>query len=118
MAAGEDEAAGPALARRLGEVEDLGHVGEVVEGEGHRIGLPAVEQPEIVRLGLDLQVDQLDLVTGRAAPRRPRARARAARGGDRSWSTSDSRDARLAAAWIPLSVRTSSAVRSDHSQIS
>ena len=68
VAAGEDEAAGPALARRLGEVEDLGHIGEVVEGEGHRIGLPAVEQPEIVRLGLDLQVDQLDLVTG--APRR------------------------------------------------
>ena len=68
MAAGEDEAPGPALARRLGEVEDLRHIGEVVDREGHRIGLPAVEQPEIVRLGLDLQVDQLDLVTG--APRR------------------------------------------------
>jgi hypothetical protein len=64
VAAGEDEAAGPALARRLGEVQDLGDIGEIVEGEGHRIGLPAVEQAEVVRLGLDLQVDQLDLVTG------------------------------------------------------
>ena len=55
---------------RLGEIDDLRNVGEVVAGKSDDIGPPAVEQPEIGGMVLDLQVDQPDRVAG--APRRLR----------------------------------------------
>ena len=69
VAPGEDEAVGQALPGRPGKIEDLGHVGKIVEGEGHRIGPPPVEPAEVVLVRLDLQVEQLDLVTGAARGR-------------------------------------------------
>src|SRR5262249_22462254 len=43
-------------------------IGEVVEGERHRVGPPAVERAEVIALRLDLQVEHAHLVSG--LPRR------------------------------------------------
>ena len=56
--------------RRLGEVDDLRDVGEVVAGEQDDIRPPHIGQPEQCGVVFDLQVDQLDLVAG--LPRRGR----------------------------------------------
>ena len=58
----------PACLGRLCEIDDLGHVGEVVAGKRDDVGAPAVEHPEVSRVVLDLQIDQLNQVAG--APRR------------------------------------------------
>jgi len=54
--------------RRLCQIDDLGHVGEVVAGEGDEIGPPLRDHAMIIGVALDLQVDQTHLM-----PRAPRS---------------------------------------------
>ena len=70
VAAGEDEALRLALPRLPGEIEHLGDVGEVVQREADRLGLEGLELAEVVLVAEDLQVEQTNLVTGRAHGRR------------------------------------------------
>src|ERR1700757_535422 len=54
--------------RRGSEIKDLGDVGEIVAGKGDNVWLPVVNQPEIVRVALGLQIDQphvMPALTGR-----------------------------------------------------
>ena len=53
---------------RLCQIDDLGHVGEVVAGEGDKIGLPLRDHAMIIGVALDLQVDETHLM-----PRAPRS---------------------------------------------
>src|SRR6185436_2043611 len=64
VAAREDEALRPALSRLAGEVEHLGHVGEVVEREPDRLRREARHLTEVVLVGKDLQIEQANVVTG------------------------------------------------------
>ena len=66
VAADEDEAGGQAGLRRLGEVDDLRHVRQVVPGEADGVGAPVLEQAEVVAVGLDLEVDDPHCVPGLA----------------------------------------------------
>jgi hypothetical protein len=64
VAANHDPAVGE---RRLGlarQIDDLGHVGEVVEGEADRVRTPARERVAVVRVPEHLEIEQRDLVTG------------------------------------------------------
>jgi hypothetical protein len=70
VAAGEDEALRLQLPRLPGEVEHLGHVGEVVQAEADRLGLERRELTEVVPMVEDLQVEQPNLMTGLAHCRR------------------------------------------------
>ena len=62
VTADADEAVRKPGLRRLGEVDDLGHVRQVVAAKRHEIGAPRIEQAEIGAMILDLQIDQPDLV--------------------------------------------------------
>ena len=64
MAANEDEAARQERFGVFGEIDDLGHVGQVVAGKTHRVRLPALQHGEIVLMPLDLKVDQPNVVAG------------------------------------------------------
>ena len=66
--ANADEGPRQACLRRLGKIDDLRDVREVVAGKSDDIRPPAVEQSEIGGVVLDLQVDQPDRMPG--APRR------------------------------------------------
>ena len=68
MAADADKAAGQARLCRLGQVDDLGDVCQIVAGKRDEVRPPLVEEPEKGGMVLDLQVDQLHRVAG--APRR------------------------------------------------
>ena len=68
MPADADEHAGKARLGRLGEIDDLGNVRQVVAAKGDDVGLPALDRAEIGALVLDLQVEQPHRVAG--LPRR------------------------------------------------
>ena len=51
---------------RLGEIDDLGHVRQVIARKRDDFGPPALQQAEIRAMVLDLQIDELDLVPGAA----------------------------------------------------
>ena len=51
---------------RLGEIDDLGHVRQVIARKRDDFGPPALQQAEIRPMVLDLQIDQPDLVPGPA----------------------------------------------------
>jgi hypothetical protein len=54
--------------RRFGEINDFGDVRQIVAGESDNVGPPTLEHSEIGTVVLDLQIDQLDRVSG--PPRR------------------------------------------------
>jgi hypothetical protein len=54
VATSVDETVGQPLPCYPDEVEDLRHIGQVVEGEANRLGPPPIEQSEIVLWHLDL----------------------------------------------------------------
>ena len=58
-----DEHIRKARLRRLGEIDDLGHVRQVIAGKGDDIRPPALDEAEIGAMVLDLQIDQPHLVT-------------------------------------------------------
>ena len=64
----EQEAIGLSGLDRLGEIDDLGNVGEVVAGEGDDVRPPLRDEAMIRRVALHLQIDQPHIVT-RAARR-------------------------------------------------
>ena len=66
MAADEDEGVRSPAPRGLGEVDDLGHVGQVVQGEADRPRLPLRELAQVLGVVEDLQVEQAHVVTGGA----------------------------------------------------
>ena len=47
-------------------VDDLGHVGEVVEREANRLGLEVRELVPVVVVAEDLQIERPDIVSSRA----------------------------------------------------
>src|SRR6266478_6851675 len=49
--------------RRLGKVNDLGDVRQIIAGEGDDIRSPAFEHSEVGAVVFDLQIDQLDLMS-------------------------------------------------------
>ena len=51
---------------RLGEIDDLGHVRQVIARKRDDVGPPALQQTEIRPMVLDLQIDEPDLVPGPA----------------------------------------------------
>ena len=55
---------GKARLRRLGEIDDLGHVRQVVAGKRDDIRPPMFDGPQISAVILDLQVDQPNRVPG------------------------------------------------------
>ena len=63
-----DEDAGEPRLGRLGEIDDLGDVRQIVAAKGDDIGLPAHDRAEIGAPAFDLQVDQPNRVPG--LPRR------------------------------------------------
>ena len=70
MPAGEDEAILHQALHVLGEIDHLGHVGEIVEREADRIGAEALELGEQIAMLENLQVDNPHVVAGRARRRR------------------------------------------------
>ena len=66
VAADEDEAAAQRLLRRLRQVEDLGHVGQIVEREAQSLGPEIGEHPGEFLVAEGLQVEQAHLVAGPA----------------------------------------------------
>ena len=60
VAADADERAWQTKLRRLRQIDDLGHIGEVVAGKGDEIRLPLGDHAVIVGVALDLQVDESD----------------------------------------------------------
>src|SRR5215467_5804382 len=70
VATDEDERVGPPRAGQLGQVDHLGDVREIVAGEGDDVGLPVVDEPEIIVVRGRLQVDQTRLVAGASDGRR------------------------------------------------
>ena len=89
VAADEDEAARQQRLGGPGEVDDLGHVGQVVAAKAHRVRPPLVSVAEVIPWRLDLEVDEPHVVARPAAPRRRPARGRAARGAGRPGCTSE-----------------------------
>jgi purine nucleoside phosphorylase len=69
VAAHEHEGARPSAPGLAGEIDDLGHVGQVVQGEAHRLRPPALERRAVGRVVEDLQVEQADVVAGAAGGR-------------------------------------------------
>src|SRR5262249_20372304 len=57
-------AGGQALAGGAREIDDLGHVRQVVAGEHDGLRPPPVEQAKVVLVGLALQVEQAHVVPG------------------------------------------------------
>src|SRR5439155_508173 len=70
VAAHQHPAVGQDVLRLAREVDDLGHVGQVVEREADHLGPPGAERPAIVAVPPDLEVEQPDLVA-RRRERRP-----------------------------------------------
>ena len=70
VAAHQHPAVGQDVLRLAREVDDLGDVGQVVEGEADHLGPPGAERPAIVAMPEDLEVEQPDLVP-RRRERRP-----------------------------------------------
>ncbi len=70
VATGEDEAVLHQPLHVLGEIDHLGHVGEVVEREAHRIGAEALELGEQISMLENLQVEDSHVMAGRARRRR------------------------------------------------
>jgi hypothetical protein len=64
VAADANENIGEPRLGRLGEIDDLGHVCQVIAGKRDDIGTPALDRPAIGAMVLDLQVDQPDGVAG------------------------------------------------------
>ena len=66
VAADEDEAvAAPALGR-LRQIDDLGHIGEVIHREADDLGPEALELPRVIPGREGLQVEEPDIVPGRS----------------------------------------------------
>ena len=63
MAADHDVGARRQPPGRLGEVDDLGQVGEVVAREGDDVRLPLINELDIILVAFYLQVDELDVVS-------------------------------------------------------
>ena len=68
--AGEDETILRRPLHVFGEIDHLGHVGEIIEREPHRIGAEALEFGEQIAMLENLQVDNSHVVAGRARCRR------------------------------------------------
>jgi hypothetical protein len=66
VTADADEAMRKPGLRRLGEIDDLGHVRQIVAAKCNDVGTPLVQHPEIGAVILDLQIDQPDLMPGAA----------------------------------------------------
>ena len=66
VAADADEGARQRKPGRLRQIDDLGHVGEVVAGKGDEIRLPLRDHAMIVGVAFDLQIDEPDQVPGAA----------------------------------------------------
>ena len=66
MPADTDGNLGKARLRRLGEVDDLRHVCQIVAGEGDDLRPPVADQAEIGAMILDLQIDEPDRMAGPA----------------------------------------------------
>ena len=64
VASDTDERARQGKLGRLRQIDDLGHVGEVVAGKGDEIRLPLRDHAVIVGVTLDLQVDEPHLMPG------------------------------------------------------
>ena len=62
VAADHDRRGGEVLLRGLGQIDDLGDVGEVVAGEDDHVRAPAFDQPMVMAVGLHLQIEQADIV--------------------------------------------------------
>src|SRR5271170_2246606 len=70
VAADGNKDAGKARFRRFGEIDDLGHVRQIITGERDDIRLPPLDRAEIGAVVLDLKVEQPDMVA--ISPRRRR----------------------------------------------
>src|SRR5262249_18094243 len=70
VSADDDGGVRQAGACHLGEVEDLRDVREVVAREDDRVWPPPVEQTEVVRVCLGLEIDEPDVVAGAPGGRR------------------------------------------------
>ena len=68
--AAENETILPQPLHVFGEIDHLGHVGEIIEREPHRIGAEALEFGEQIAMLENLQVDDSHVVAGRARCRR------------------------------------------------
>ena len=111
-----DEHAGKARLRRLGQVDDLGHVCQIVAGKRHDIGPPALDRPEIRRGDPRPAGRSAAPHDRRAAPPGRPAPGPAARAGEIPWCRAEGRDGRLetapdcpfvaAAGWSPSLGRT------------
>ena len=66
MTAGKDEALGPASFRLLGQVEDLGHIGQIVERKADGLRLEALDLPPVVLMLENLEIQEPHIVAGRA----------------------------------------------------
>ena len=64
VTADADEDAGKACFRRLGEIDDLGDVRQIIAGERDDVRPPPLDRTEIGAVVLDLKVDQPHLVAG------------------------------------------------------
>jgi hypothetical protein len=64
VTADEDEAIRQLLAGELRQVDDLGHVRQVITRVGHRVRLPGFDEARVVPVRLDLEIDDLHLMTG------------------------------------------------------
>ena len=68
--AGKDEAVLQQPFHVLGEIDHLGHVGEIVEREADRVGAEALELGEQIAMFKNLQVQDSHVVAGRTRCRR------------------------------------------------
>ncbi len=66
MAADADEHIREARFGRPGEIDDLGHVRQIVAAKGDHIGPPACQRAEIGALAFDLQVEEPHRMSGLA----------------------------------------------------
>ena len=64
--ADEDRTARELLFREPREIDDFGHVGQIVTGKADRIGTTLLQQRDERRVRLHLQIDERDVVPGPA----------------------------------------------------
>ena len=66
VTAHEEEAAREPPLGLLGEIDDLGDVGQVVDAEADGVGCPVIQETEVVGMAEHLQVEDPDIVPSRA----------------------------------------------------
>jgi hypothetical protein len=66
MATHKDKALWTLLLGQLGKIDDLRHICQIIAGESYDIGLPPLEDAEILAMAVDLQVNEPNVMAGLA----------------------------------------------------